>query len=384
MLRYLRILTGGESHGPALVGILDGIPAGLMLDLESLHRLLRMRREGYGRGGRARHMEEDHVEVIGGLFQGKTTGSPLVLRIANRGERDVESEPPWRIPRPGHADFSGVRKYGFSDIRPVNERASARETAIRTALGGVALQLLHALDIMVLGYTVGVGSHDVAVDWPWPEKWRVIYQNRKTHRDTLLTRTIHPKWDAEFQMVIDKARAKRTTVGGRVEVVALNIPVGLGSYTQWDRRLDARLSGMLMSIPSVKGVEIGEGVEVSRMWGNRAQDAFFPGNRGIRRTNWAGGIEGGVTNGMPLRLRVYVKPLPTQPEGLPSVDLQTGRAAPAPYVRSDVCVVPAISIISEACTALVLADALLERYASDRLEYLQEAVDRDRHGVDLP
>ncbi len=379
MLHHLRMLTAGESHGPGLVGILDGLPAGVPVDLNALHTLLHLRRSGYGRGGRARAMEEDRVEVIGGIFHGQTTGAPVALRILNRASRDVETEPPWTVPRPGHADFAGWFKYALKDIRPVNERASARETAIRTALGGVALQLLEALDISVLGYTLGVGSRRVTVRWPWPREWRETLARRRAMRDTLPTRTLDPSWDADFREVVDEARRRRTTVGGVVEVVALNLPAGLGSYVQWDRRMDARLGAMLLSIPSVKAVAVGEGVEVSRMWGKEAQDVWIAGRTpGERATNRAGGVEGGVTNGMPLLVRVYVKPLPTQPDGLPSVDLRTGAPSTAPYVRSDVCVVPAVALVAQALTALVLVDALLERYEADRFLLLKEGVERDR------
>ncbi len=379
MLRLLRVITAGESHGPAMVGILEGLPAGIPVRVGRIQELLVLRRSGYGRGGRARAMEEDRVVLLSGVWRGQTTGAPVAIRIENRGTRPVEEDPPWYVPRPGHADFAGRHKYGLDDIRPVNERASARETVIRTALGGLALAFLETLDIHLLGYVEGIGGLRETVAWPWEAPdFSDVLETRRKLRNSLPTLALSPEADRRFQDAVDHARSARTTLGGVVAVVGGNLPVGLGSFVHWDRRLDARLAGMLLSIPSVKGVEIGEAVETSSLPGREAQDPFLPGAGGRRAANRAGGVEGGVTNGMPLFLRLYVKPLPTQPDGLPSMDLRTGKPARSPYVRSDVCVVPAVAVIAEALTALVLADAILERYGGDTLADLRERVARDR------
>ena len=308
----LRLLTAGESHGPALVGILEGLPAGLELGAAHLQKELARRKLGLGRSKR-QGLEADRVEVLAGLRHGLTLGSPLAVRIANRDQEDGRAAP-LTVPRPGHADLAGARKYGFTDLRDVMERASARETAARTALGAAAKRFLEECGVRVASRVVSI-------------------------------------------------------LGGVFEVWAEGLPAGLGSYAHWDRRLDGRLAGALMSLNGIKGVDIGWGFASAVPPGSKVLDPYSWKDGGpCYRSNHSGGIDGGMTTGEPLLLRAAMKPLPTLRKPLPSVDLRTGRPAPAPVLRSDVCAVPAAAVIAESLAALVLADALLEKTGGDSMK----------------
>ena len=358
----LRFLTAGESHGPALIGLVDGLPAGLVLSEDAIAKDLERRQRTHGRGGRQR-IEKDRAKILGGLVRGRTTGAPVALVIENLDYANwVGIEvPPNRIPRPGHADLAGCLKWGFDDTRLVSERASARETAMRVALGSVAKALLAEAGISVLGETAAIGTVEAT---RFPSSLAAV--------DRSPVRCGDRKASASMVRAIDRAKAAGETLGGAVRVTGFGVPAGLGSSVQWDRKLDGRIAQALMSIPSVKGVEIGDAAWQSRAVGSRAQDPIRKGFR--RATNHAGGIEGGITNGQSVVARAWMKPISTLRKGLPSVDLKTGRPARAPYQRSDACVVPAAAVIAEAMLAWILADALLERFGGDRLTDLRRAL----------
>ena len=357
----LRFLTAGESHGPALIGLVDGLPAGLKLSEDAIAADLERRQRTHGRGGRQR-IEKDRARILGGLVRGRTTGAPVALMIENLDYANWAGieVPPNRIPRPGHADLAGCLKWGFDDTRLVSERASARETAMRVALGAVAKALLAEAGVHVLGETASIGT----VEAKAPARSAAAV-------DRSPVRCGDPKASAAMFRAIDRARAAGETLGGSVRVRAFGVPAGLGSSVQWDRKLDGRIAQALMSIPSVKGVEIGDASWQSRTVGSKAQDPILKGLR--RPTNHAGGIEGGITNGEPVVARVWMKPISTLKKGLASVNLKTGKSARAPYQRSDACVVPAATVIAEAMLAWILADALLERTGGDRVSDLRGA-----------
>ncbi|MCD6141977.1 chorismate synthase [Candidatus Bipolaricaulota bacterium] len=363
----MRFLTAGESHGPCLIAIVDGIPAGLAIDAEAIDRELARRQGGYGRGGRMR-IERDRVEILSGVIAGVTTGAPVGLRIENRDwenwrDRWQENDlPKLTVPRPGHADYAGMVKYGLSDARPILERASARETAMRVAVGSLAKQLLSQFEIKIGSYVERIGAVTAAIpDLPVEELWE-----RAEGSDV---RCPDANAAAQMRAAIDAARAAGDTLGGVFTVIATGVPVGLGSHVQWDRRLDARLARALVSIPAVKGIEIGSAFENAARSGREVHDELFPDEEGnvTRVTNRAGGIEGGMSNGAPIVVRAAVKPIPTTLSPLRSVDLATGAAARTEYQRSDVCVVPAAAVVGEAMVAFVLADALLEKFGGDSL-----------------
>ena len=363
----LRFLTAGESHGPCLTAVVEGMPAGLAVDEAAINRDLARRQGGYGRGERMR-IEHDQVEILGGVLSGRTTGAPVALRISNRdweNWRDRWSAggmPRLTVPRPGHADYAGMTKYRLDDARLVLERASARETAARVAIGGLAKQLLAVFDIQLGSYTCEIGGVIASVpDLAFAELVRTAERDDLRCPDELAASRMHS--------AIDAARQAGDTVGGVFAVVASGVQPGLGSYVHWDRRLDARLAAAVMSIPAVKGVEIGPAFQNARRLGTDVHDELHPGERGgvARTTNRAGGLEGGVTNGASLYVRAAMKPIPTTLSPLRSVDLQTGEAAATQYQRSDVCVVPAGSVVGEAMVAWVLADAVLEKYGGDSL-----------------
>ena len=358
----LRFLTAGESHGPALVGLLDGLPAGLRLSEDAIAADLARRQRTHGRSGR-QNIEKDRARILGGLVRGRTTGAPVALMIENLDYANwigVEV-PPNRVPRPGHADLAGCLKWGFDDTRMVSERASARETAMRVALGAVAKALLAEAGVRVLGETAAIGA---------VQSLRPARSPAAVDRSPV--RCGDARASAAMIRAIDRAKASGETLGGAVRVTAFGVPAGLGSSAQWDRRLDGRIAQALMSVPSVKGVEIGDAAWQARSVGSRAQDAI---RRGFARpTNHAGGIEGGMTNGQSVVAKAWLKPISTLRKGLPSVDLRTGRAARAAYQRSDACVVPAAAVIAEAMLAWVLADALLERFGADRVSDLRRAL----------
>jgi chorismate synthase len=382
----LRFLTAGESHGKALVAILEGVPAGLQLDFDAITAQLRRRQTGYGRGRRMQ-IESDRAEALSGVRYGATTGAPIALLIPNRDWENwqrtmaVEPEipagatgsdrPPVTRPRPGHADLAGAVKYGQDDIRNVLERASARETAARVAVGAVARQLLATVRTRLASHVTRIGG--AAIADPLACSFDEIAGISPESPLHCVDRTVEARMIAE----IDRAREAGDTMGGSFEVVAHDVPPGLGSYVQWDRKLDGRLAQALMSIPAIKAVGIGRGPDVAALPGSRVHDEILParGAGGVmpvsRPTNNAGGLEGGVTNGEDLRITAYMKPISTLMKPLRSVDLATMAESPAAIERSDVCAVPAAAVVGEAMTAIVLADALLDKFGGDSIAELE-------------
>ncbi|MEW6547471.1 MAG: chorismate synthase [Bacillota bacterium] len=382
----MRYLTAGDSHGPGLVVIVDGVPAGVPLEPAHIERDLARRRAGYGRSGRM-SQETEKVQIWGGLYRGVTTGAPLGIIIPNRVGPRVAGPEVYRIPRPGHADLAGFLKYSPPDLFPVQERASARETSARCAAGAVARRLLEEVGVRVFSLVTsigavtapGVGANELAEDLPagGPD----LTAGGQVGWDDLAARAeaspVRCPWEgASSAMQEEIARAARAgdTLGGTFVVVATGVPPGLGTYAQRDRRLDGRLAAAVMSVPAIKGVEIGLGFAGASLPGSRAHDSILPGF--VRPTNRAGGLEGGVTTGQPLLLRAAMKPIPTLPGGLPSVDLVTGEATRAPAQRADVCAVPAAAVVAEAAVAWELARALLERYGGDRLQDIKAGMGR--------
>ncbi|MEU4834221.1 chorismate synthase [Streptosporangium sp. NPDC023615] len=375
----LRWLTAGESHGPELVAILEGLPAGVEVTTAQLGEALRRRRLGYGRGARMK-FEQDLVTIVGGVRHGRTLGSPVAIRVGNtewpKWETVMAADPvdpavlegqarnaPRSRPRPGHADLAGMQKYGFDDARPVLDRASARETAARVALGQVARSFLkQALDVDIVSHVVSIGGAAATRGvLPGPGDLEAI--------DADPVRCADPEGSAAMVAEIDRAHKDGDTLGGVVEVVAYGLPPGLGSYTHWDRRLDARLAAGLMGIQAIKGVAVGDGFETARRPGSQAHDEIENTEGGIRRiTNRAGGVEGGMTNGEPLRVSAAMKPISTVPRALATVDVLTGEAAKAHHERSDVCAVPAAAIVAEAMVALIVADAVIEKFGGDSVD----------------
>ena len=375
----LRWLTAGESHGPELVAILEGLPAGVEVTTADIAEALRRRRLGYGRGARMK-FEQDEVTIVGGVRHGRTLGSPVAIRIGNtewpKWQTVMAADPvdeavlagqarnaPLSRPRPGHADLSGMQKYGFDDARPVLDRASARETAARVALGQVAKNFLkQALGVEIVSHVVEIG--EVAAPeglLPTPADAARLDENP--------VRCLDPETAEAMVAEIDAARKDGDTLGGVVEVLAYGLPPGLGSYVHWDRRLDARLAAALMGIQAIKGVAVGDGFETARRRGSRAHDEIVNTPDGVRRvTNRAGGIEGGMTNGEPLRVRAAMKPISTVPRALSTIDIKTGEPAKAINQRSDVCAVVPAAVVGEAMVALVLADAAVEKFGGDSVE----------------
>ncbi len=369
----LRFLDAGESHGKCLLGIIEGLPAGLTLSEEKINLDLTRRQGGYGRGDRMK-IEQDKVEILSGLVEGKTIGSPFGLMIKNKDwENWQEKEyPPLTTPRPGHTDFSGAIKYGFKDLRKVLERASARQTAMRVAIGSVAGSLLEEFNIEIYSYVLRIGQVKAK---------RITSFNREVKEEINKSPVYCVDGIASIGMCreIDRAREKGDTLGGVFEVIITGIPIGLGSYVQWDRRLDARLASALMSIPGVKAVEIGEGIEASKKKGSTVHDEIFTQEesekdsfRYHRKTNRAGGIEGGITNGEEVVIRAYLKPIPTLINPLRSIDFTTKKETKAIYQRSDICVVPAASIVGEAVAAWEIAAAFLEKFGGDSLAEIKK------------
>jgi chorismate synthase len=372
----LRWLTAGESHGRALVAICEGIPAGVEITTADVARALARRRAGYGRGARMK-FEQDDVEITAGIRHGRTLGGPVAITVANsewpKWQAVMSPDPvpaaelagqarndPLTRPRPGHADLAGMQKYGHDDARQVLERASARETAARVALGEVASRLLdQALGVSIISHVVAVGGVRAAEGTlPGPGDLGVV--------DADPVRCLDPQASAAMIAEIDSARKDGDTLGGVIEVVVHGLPPGLGSHVHWDRRLDGRLAGAMMSIHAIKGVEIGDGFATAARRGSLAHDEIEPGTEGIRRvTNRAGGIEGGMTTGEPIRVRAAMKPISTVPRALATVDVRTGEPARAINQRSDVTAVPAAGVVAEAMAALVIADAALEKFGGD-------------------
>jgi chorismate synthase len=381
----LRFLTAGESHGEALTAVIDGVPAGLPLTEADINTDLARRQRGYGRGGRMK-IERDQVHITAGVRAGLTLGSPITLTIANRDWENwkatmavglaEEGAAPKQVtrPRPGHADLAGAMKYGHRDIRNVLERSSARETTARVAVAGVAKRLLAEFGITILSHVTEIGGVRVPgeLEIPWDDVAR--------RAEASEVRCADPETEAAIIAAIDDAKAKGDTLGGVFEVVALGCPVGLGSYVQWDRRLDGRIAQALCSIQAIKGCEFGMGFEAARRPGSGVHDEIlFDAAAGFRRSsNNAGGLEGGVTNGQPVVVRAAMKPLSTLRTPLKSVDLATKQPVEAVVERSDVCAVPAAGIVGEAMLAIVLADAFLEKFGGDSLDEI-----RRNHGAYL-
>ncbi len=379
----LRFLTAGESHGPALTAIIEGFPAGVPLEKRFIDAQLKRRQSSFGRGGRMK-IEQDEVEILSGVRKGLSLGSPITLMIRNRdwenwhdvmsadaGEINPEREAEKKVtrPRPGHADLAGALKYRHMDLRNVLERASARETAARVAVGTVARILLEQLGCIIFGHVVQIGAIACGAAGAGREEYAGIAEFARTSPVACADR----EKAGEMIREIERAQEAGDTLGGVFEVVCLGLPPGLGSHVHWDRRLDACLAAALMSIPSVKGVEIGLGFRGAGMAGSEYHDpVYYEKNRGFYRpTNHAGGIEGGMTNGEPIVLRVAVKPIPTLRKPLPSVDFFTKEKVKAAVERSDVCVVPAAAVVAEAVTAWVLADAVLEKFGNDTLDEIR-------------
>lgn len=355
MLRYL---TAGESHGKCLVGILEGLPAGLKIDKEKVDKELSRRQKGYGRSARMK-IEKDKVEFLAGLRKGKTIGAPLAFLVRNKDFK-IDSLPSVSCPRPGHADLAGVLKYNSKDIRDVLERASARETAMRVAIGAICKTLLEELKINIIGHVTSIGRAYAAT-----QKLSFNQIRQKAAQSSLMCadKAAQKKMIAE----INRASLEKDTLGGTFEIIAVNLPAGLGSGVHWERRLDARLAAVLMSIPAVKGVEIGAGFFGAFQRGSQVHDAiFYSRQKGFfRKSNHAGGLEGGMTNGEALILRCAMKPIATLGKPLPSVNIRNKVQANAAVERADVCAVPACSVVGEACTAFCLAQACLEKFAGD-------------------
>jgi chorismate synthase len=376
----LRWLTAGESHGPALVATLEGVPAGVEVTSDVIADDLARRRAGYGRGARM-SFERDEVEILGGVRHGRTLGGPVAVVVRNtewpKWREVMSPDPvdpeilesqarnaPLTRPRPGHADLAGMQKYGFTDARPILERASARETAARVALGAVAKGLLEqAYGVSILSHIVAIGAAAV------PEGTALPGPQDLSRIDEDPVRCADPDSSAAMIAEIDSAKKDADTLGGIVEVLAYGLPPGLGSHVMGDRRLDARLAAALMGIQAIKGVEVGDGFAVARRRGSQAHDEIEGGPDGVRRlTGRAGGVEGGMTTGEVLRVRAAMKPISTLSRALSTIDVATGEPAKAIAQRSDVCAVPAAGVVAEAMVALVVADAALEKFGGDSVE----------------
>lgn len=374
----LRWLTAGESHGPALSAILEGLPAHVQITSEMIDADLRRRRLGYGRGAR-QNFEADVVSILGGVRHGLSQGGPISIQVGNsewpKWEKVMSADPvpeeelaslarnaPLTRPRPGHADLVGMQKYDFDDARPILERASARETAARVALGAVARAFLQqSVGVELMSHVISIGEAATAVDAPLP----TIADRDRVDADPV--RAFDAAASQAMIAEIDAAHAAGDTLGGVIEVLAFDLPPGLGSHVHWDRRLDARLAGAMMGIQAIKGVEIGDGFTTARRRGSVAHDEIEKDASGkvVRRTDRAGGTEGGMSNGEVLRVRAAMKPISTVPKALDTIDTKTGEPAKAINQRSDVCAVPAAGIVAEAMVALVLADAVIEKFGGD-------------------
>ncbi len=381
----LRFLTAGESHGQALVTILEGMPAGLTIDFDALHAELKRRQGGYGRGRRMA-IESDRAQALSGVRHGVTTGGPIALLIPNKDwenwQRTMAVEgapvpdtpgverPVVTRPRPGHADLAGVVKYGHQDIRNVLERASARETAARVAVGAVARQLLAHLETRIVSHVASIGAAILR------DPLAVTFEDVAGIPADSALHCVDREVEAGMIAQIDAARESGDTMGGSFEVIARGVPVGLGSHVQWDRKLDGRLAQALMSIPAIKAVGIGLGPGVAYLPGSRVHDEIVPPSAAVahghppvaRPTNNAGGLEGGITNGEDLRVTAFMKPIATLMKPLRSVDLTTLELSPAAIERSDVCAVPAAAVVGEAMVAIVLAEAAIEKFGGDSLD----------------
>lgn len=380
MLRYL---DAGESHGQGLMAVVEGMPAGVPLQVEKINVDLRRRQGGYGRGGRMK-IERDQVKILSGIRGGLTLGSPIGLLIENRDWANWQGlfhpspgktwEPLFR-PRPGHADLAGGLKYGQRDLRNILERASARGTAVRVAVGAVAKALLAQFDIQIASHVLSIGG---VMALPPSSKEDILGADQSP------VRCADPKASQEMMGAIDEARKAGESLGGIFEVIAWGVPVGLGSHVHWDRRLDSRLAAAMMSIQGIKGVELGRGFEAAFLMGSQVHDEIHYDRGYLRRTNNAGGVEGGISNGEPIVVRAAMKPIPTLYRPLKSVDTLSKERVEASIERSDICAVPAAAIVGEAATAWVLAQSFLEKFGGDSLDeikrnyrgYLKEVADR--------
>ncbi|GGF23495.1 chorismate synthase [Subtercola lobariae] len=381
----LRWLTAGESHGPELIAIIEGLPSGIPVTLHDIRTDLARRKLGYGRGARMK-FEEDEVTVSGGVVHGFTLGSPVAIRVGNtewpKWTEVMNSEPIENYvpsagrgaaltrPRPGHADLVGMQKYAFDEARPILERASARETAARVALGAVARQFLGALDITLVSHTLAIGPVRV------PEGSALPTPADVDLLDADPLRCFDPETSALMVAEVDDAQKEGDTLGGVVEVLAYGLPPGLGSHVHWDRRLDSQLAGALMGIQAIKGVEVGDGFLTTTRRGSQAHDELFEIDGEIERSSdKAGGTEGGMSTGTVLRVRAGMKPIATIPHALRTVDVATGGAAAAHHQRSDVCAVPAAGVVAEAMVALVLANAVQEKFGGDSITETRRNLD---------
>lgn len=383
----LRFIDAGESHGKCLLGIIEGFPANVPLNLEQINNDLRYRQGGYGRGLRM-NIEQDKVEILSGIISGKTIGSPISLMInnkdwANKPFAEQTESGGFFVPRPGHADLAGLLKYGFDNYSPVLERASARKTAMRVAIGSVAKQLLKLFSIYSYSHVVSIGSVSIS-----DEKIEQIKKEEIDIRKKICQSEVFCLDEQVSKMMcqeIDRAKVDSDTLGGIFEIVVSNVPSGLGSHVFWERGIDTRIGGAVMSIPGIKAVEIGKGIKSSTSRGSQVHDAIYyrknpdlkKNNRSnfYRKQNWAGGIEGGISNGEEIVVRAYLKPIPTLANPLPSVDLRNKRESLADYQRSDYCVVPAASVVGEAVVTWEITSAFLEKFGGDSLQEIRDNFD---------
>lgn len=375
MLRYL---TGGESHGKGLIGIIEGFPANLKIDINFINNELRRRQMGYGRGGRMK-IEKDKVEIFSGIRNGKTIGSPITLFIKNKDwenwkgimsieETNLDENEIVTRPRPGHADLAGAIKYNHLDIRNVLERASARETAIRVAIGSIAKQFLKEFDIEIYSHVIQIGkikieSDDISID-------------KIKNTDNSPLRVIDSELEKKMINEIDKAKKVGDTLGGVFEIIATNIPIGLGSHVNWDRKLDGKIAQGMMSLQGIKGVEIGIGFRAAELFGSQVHDEIYYDDRYKRYSNNAGGIEGGISNGSSIVVRAAMKPIPTLRKPLRSVDMKTKEEFEAQKERSDVCAVPSASIVAENILAWILANEIMIKFGGDSIEEVKDNYNR--------
>lgn len=368
----LRYFTAGESHGPCLIGVVEGLPAGLKIDLAAINRDLARRQQGYGRGGRMK-IERDQAEVLSGVRLGETIGSPVTFAVKNRDFK-INELPAVTKPRPGHADLAGAIKYDRQDARDILERSSARETTMRVAIGGACKLLLAEVGVDIVGHIVSLGVVQAKTEV-------LTFAQIRERSEASEVRCADPVAEKQMIEAIDAAKAQGDTIGGVFEVIAIGVPIGLGSHVQWDRKLDANLARGLMSIQAMKGVEVGLGFEAARRFGSQVHDEILPAEDGVltRTGNNAGGFEGGMTNGQPVVVRVAMKPLSTLMKPMRSVDIQTGQEVKATVERSDVCATPAAAVIGEAVVAFELAKAVLDKFGGDSVRELKRNVDSYRN-----
>jgi chorismate synthase len=392
----VRYFTAGESHGKALIGILEGIPSGFSLSPEDINKDLRRRQGGYGRGGRMQ-IEADQAEILSGVRWGKTTGAPIAVLVRNRdwenwregmspSEEYAGSIPPVVRPRPGHADLAGALKYHTRDMRDILERSSARETAMRVAVGAAAKKVLAAFAVRIGSLVIRIGS--VGMKTPkahYASEKKLLSLYAKSEKSPV--RCPDSQTSSSMVKLIDEAVKKQTSLGGVFQVFVAGVPAGLGSHIQWDKKIDGRLARAFMSIQAIKGVEIGDGFDIAGRFGAEVMDEIFFSKghavRGMgfyRKTNHAGGIEGGITNGMPVIITAAMKPIPTLRRPLRSVDITTKKASSAAYERSDICAVPAAAVVGESMAALTIADAFFEKFGGDSME---ETTGNLRHYLSL-